>query len=72
MASMGVVEPPPWAWGWFDHPRPAMGVAPTTPLAKMGWPGHPILAKGVVGATPDFHLFFFSFFFFFDFHLFNI
>jgi hypothetical protein len=30
--------------GGSTTPRPVMGVAETTPLAKMGWSGHPILA----------------------------
>jgi hypothetical protein len=52
----------------LNHPRPAVGLAPATPWPKMGWSGHPILAMGVAGTTPDFHLFYFLFFF--DFHLF--
>jgi hypothetical protein len=30
--------------GWFDHPRPAVGVAPATPWPKMVW-SDPILGK---------------------------
>ena len=22
---LGVVRPPPWAWGWFDHPQTSRG-----------------------------------------------
>jgi hypothetical protein len=71
-------------WGWSDHPlghgggrttpRPAVGVAPTTPLAKNGVAGHPIFGQGGGWSHPRFlsppppllfliFSFFFSFFF---------
>jgi hypothetical protein len=31
LGLLGVARPPPWAWGWFDHPRPVVGVALATP-----------------------------------------
>jgi hypothetical protein len=57
----GLARPPPWAWGWLDHPRSVVGVAPTTRPPHFGQ-----------GVAPKFHLFFFFFFFFFfDSHLFK-
>jgi hypothetical protein len=55
----GVAGPPPWAWGSFDHPRMAVGVAPAAPWPKMGWPGRSRFSS----------LFFFFFFFSFSFFL---
>jgi hypothetical protein len=49
---LGVAGPPPWPWGWFDHPQTGSEGGWIWP--KMGWSGHPILAPPQI---------FFSFFY---------
>jgi hypothetical protein len=38
---LGVAGPPPWPWGWFDHPQTSRGSG-----------SHPLAKNGVAGATP--------------------